>query len=125
MKNVAMSRSKILGDFELYVMLAVARLGEGAYGGALRREIESRTERSVAIGALYSTLDRLGDKGLLAFRTEEPEADRKSRRPGRARKYCNLTPAGEAALRYSTEMLRRMMDGVRVGGEALVDGSGG
>lgn len=111
---------RTLGEFELYVMLAVARFGDDAYGGALRREIETRTERSVAIGALYSTLDRLGDKGYLDFRTEAPEAGR----PGRARKYCQLTTAGEEALRYSTEMLRRMMDGVRVGGEPLLDGSG-
>ena len=112
-----MSRKKILGDFELYVMLPIARLGDGAYGGALRREIEPRTERSVAIGALYSTLDRLGDKGFLEFREEKPD----SGRPGRARKYCQLKPAGEEALRYSTEMLQRMMDGVRVGGELLLD----
>lgn len=111
--------TRTLGEFELYVMLAVARLGEGAYGGALRREIESRTDRSVAIGALYSTLDRLGDKSLLEFRQEEPDAGR----PGRARKFCWMTPAGEEALRHSTEMLRRMMDGVQVGGELLLDGS--
>jgi DNA-binding PadR family transcriptional regulator len=111
------SDKKTLGDFELYVMLAVARLGDGAYGGALRREIESRTERSVAIGALYATLDRLGDKGLLDFRIEEPD----SSRPGRARKYCRLTAAGEETLRYSTEMLQKMMDGVRVGGLPLVN----
>ncbi|MDA8017842.1 MAG: PadR family transcriptional regulator [Thermoanaerobaculia bacterium] len=111
-----MKAKKILGDFELYVMLAVARLGDDAYGGALRREIESRTERSVAIGALYSTLDRLGDKGYLSFRVEGPE----SGRPGRARKYCRLTPAGAEALRHSSEMLRRMMEGVQVGGEPLL-----
>ncbi len=106
-----------LGEFELVIMLAVARLGDGAYGGALRREIEERTSRSVAIGALYATLDRLGDKELLHFRVEGPEAGR----PGRARRYCLLTPAGEEALRRSANMLRRMMDGVQVGGVPLID----
>ncbi|MEM7349814.1 MAG: helix-turn-helix transcriptional regulator [Acidobacteriota bacterium] len=110
-----------LGEFELYVMLAVARLGDDAYGGALRREIEERTSRSVAIGALYATLDRLGDKNLLRFRVEEPGAGR----PGRARRYCHLTPAGEEALQLSADMLRRMMDGVEVRGVPLVDGSAG
>jgi DNA-binding PadR family transcriptional regulator len=104
-----------LGDFELFVMLAVAHLGDSAYGGALRREIEGRTDRNVAIGALYATLDRLGDKGLLAFRVEEPGAGR----PGRARKYCRLTPAGEASLRHTVEQLQRMMDGVRIAGVAV------
>ncbi len=88
-------------------MLAIARLGKDAYGGAIRREIEERTGREVAIGALYATLDRLADKGLLDFRVE----DAGPARPGRLRKYCVLTAAGEEALRHSTEMLRRMMDG--------------
>ena len=117
-----MSREKRnLGELELYVMLAVARLGDGAYGGALRREIEERTSRSVAIGALYATLDRLGDKKLLRFRVEEPGAGR----PGRARRYCRLTPAGEEALCRSADMLQRMMDGVKVSGVPLIDATAG
>lgn len=117
-----MSRKKgHLGEFELIVMLAVARLGDGAYGGALRREIEERTSRSVAIGALYATLDRLGDKKLLRFRVEEPG----SGRPGRARRYCLLTPAGEEALRRSADMLQRMMEGVEIGSVPLLNPTSG
>jgi DNA-binding PadR family transcriptional regulator len=99
---------KFLAEFELYVMLAVARLGEEAYGVSIRREIEDRTGRPVSVGALYATLARLGDKGLMGFEVSEP-------RPvpgGRARKYCRLTSAGRAALEHSTAMLSRMMDGV-------------
>ena len=33
---------------------------------------------------------------------------------GRARKYCSLTPEGQEALSHSTQMLRRMMDGVAI-----------
>lgn len=99
---------KFLAEFELYVMLAILRLDADAYGGAVRREIEERTGRSVAIGALYATLDRLEAKGLLEF--EIPERQPGER--GRPRKYCRLTPAGEAALDHSTTMLRRMMDGL-------------
>ncbi|GMV03779.1 MAG: hypothetical protein AMXMBFR53_00610 [Gemmatimonadota bacterium] len=101
-----------LAEFELYVMLAVARLGEKAYGVTIRREIEARTGRPVSVGALYSTLARLGDKGLLAFEVSDP-------RPvpgGRARKYCRLTPRGEEALAHSTAMLTKMMEGVRLAG---------
>jgi DNA-binding PadR family transcriptional regulator len=97
-----------LAEFELYVMLAVARLGEEAYGVSIRREIEGRTGRPVSVGALYATLARLGDKGLMEFEVSEP-------RPvpgGRARKYCRLTAEGRAALEHSTAMLSRMMDGV-------------
>lgn len=100
--------STFLAEFELYVMLAVARLGEKAYGVSIRREIEDRTGRPVSVGALYATLARLGDKGLMTFEISEP-------RPvpgGRARKYCRLTAQGRAALEHSTSMLARMMDGV-------------
>ena len=64
-----------LAEFELYVTLAIARLGDGAYGGAIRDEIESRTGRPVSIGALYTTLARL----------EETTPDPVSRRGFRAR----------------------------------------
>jgi DNA-binding PadR family transcriptional regulator len=100
--------SKFLAEFELYVMLAVARLGDEDYGVTVRREIEGRTGRPVSVGALYATLARLGDKGMVAFEVSDP-------RPvpgGRARKYCRLTPEGRQALEHSTSMLSRMMDGV-------------
>lgn len=105
--------SRFLAEFELYVMLAVARLGEEAYGVSIRREIEGRTGRPVSVGALYATLARLGDKDLMKFEVSEP-------RPvpgGRARKYCRLTPQGRAALEHSTSMLARMMDGVNLAEE--------
>lgn len=57
-----MSRGKYLGEFEQLVLLAVARLDEGAYGMSIRREIEARSGRHVAIGAVYATLERLLDK---------------------------------------------------------------
>lgn len=97
-----------LAEFELYVMLAVARLGDDAYGVAIREEIEEQTGRSVSVGALYATLGRLGDKGLLRFQVSDP-------RPvqgGRSRKYCRLTPEGEEALGHSASMLSRMMEGL-------------
>jgi DNA-binding PadR family transcriptional regulator len=99
---------KFLAEFEMYVMLAVARLQDDAYGAALRDEIEERTQRPVSIGALYATLHRLEDKGLIESRKAEPEAGHR----GRPRKYCRLTAAGWEALSHSTLMLRRMMNGV-------------
>jgi PadR family transcriptional regulator PadR len=97
-----------LAEFELYVMLAVARLGGDAYGARVRQEIESRTGRPVSIGALYTSLARLEAKGLLALKTTEAVPGQR----GPARRYCRLTTRGTRALRHSTEMLTRMMDGV-------------
>lgn len=99
-----------LAEFELYVMLAVARLGADAYGAKVRQEIETRTGRPVSIGALYTTLARLEDKGLLALRTSKPQPGQR----GRARRYCRLTPRGQESLRHSTTMLGRMMAGLRL-----------
>lgn len=104
--------SRFLAEFEMYVMLAIARLGEDAYGAALRDEIEERAGRPVSIGALYATLHRLEDKGLVRSREAEPEPGQR----GRPRKYCHLTAEGRDALRHSTAMLQRMMDGVSLAG---------
>ncbi len=99
---------KFLAEFELYVMMAIARLGDEAYGATVRREIESRTGRPVSIGGLYATLGRLGDKGLLGFDEIDPQPGQR----GSARKYCRLTPQGQEAMDHSMVMLRRMMDGL-------------
>jgi DNA-binding PadR family transcriptional regulator len=101
---------RFLAEFELYVMLAIAQLGDDAYGAAVRQEIENRTQRPISIGALYATLARLEAKGLIAVRTAPSEPGRR----GRARRYCRLTSAGSAATRHSAVMLTRMMSGLRL-----------
>ena len=103
-----MPKGDFVGEFELYVMLAVAHQGPEAYGVTIRREIEARTGRTIAIGAVYATLARLEDKGLVEFRISDPEPVQ----GGRAKKYYSLTRAGARALRYSTAMLARMIDGL-------------
>lgn len=107
-----MPGGRFLAEFELYVMLAIARLGDGAYGAAIRRAIHGTTGRPVSIGAVYATVSRLEEKGLLAHDISEP-------RPvpgGRARKVYGFTPEGEAALTHSANMIRRMVDGVELDG---------
>ena len=101
---------RFLAEFELYIMLAIAQLGDNAYGAAVRQEIEARTKRPVSIGALYATLARLEAKSLITVRTASPEPGRR----GRARRYCRLTAQGTAATRHSAVMLTRMMSGLRL-----------
>jgi PadR family transcriptional regulator PadR len=103
-----MAKGDFVGEFELYVLLALAHLGDDAYGVPIRRAIEERTGRDIVIGAVYATLARLEDKGLVRFRLSEPQPVQ----GGRARKYFSLTPAGERALRHSTAMLTKMMAGL-------------
>ena len=104
-----MPKGEFLGEFELYVMLALAQLGPDGYGVTIRQEIERRTGRDVAIGAVYATLSRLEDKGCVRHELSAPLPVQ----GGRARKYFTLTAAGERALGHSTSMLARMMHGWR------------
>jgi PadR family transcriptional regulator len=102
-----MPRSDHLSDFELYVMLAVAALDDGAYGVTIATRINDRTGRDVSIGAVYATLGRLTDKGYVSVRVSDPEPVR----GGRARKLVSLTPAGMRALRQTTDELARLLEG--------------
>lgn len=97
-----------LGEFEQLVLFALLDLGEGAYGVAVRRAIEERTGRSVSSGALYTTLQRLENRGLVASRLAAPTPGR----GGRPRKHCELTPAGVETLHRSYQNLRRMSEGL-------------
>lgn len=66
----------MLGEFEYLMLTAAARLGEDAYGVAIRQEIEDATRRRCSIGALYTTLDRLEAKGFIKTRMGNPTPQR-------------------------------------------------
>ena len=104
-----MSKGDFLGEFEQLVMLALLRLGDQAYGMTIRREIEERARRSVAIGAVYATLDRLQSKGYVRSEVAEPTAER----GGRAKRYFRLEANGERVLRETMEAMQRMTKGLR------------
>lgn len=104
-----MPKGAFVGEFEVVVLLAIAHLGDEAYGLSIRREIESRTGRDPALGAIYATVGRLTDKGLVISRKSSPLPVR----GGRSRNCLRLTPRGEQALRATTDMLSRMLDGWR------------
>ena len=101
-------RAKYLGEFEQAILLAVVRLGEGAYGRAIRHELENRIGRRVSHGAAYVTLDRMQAKGLL----ESWLADPADGRGGRRKRYFRVTEIGVKALRESRQALMNLWDGV-------------
>jgi len=107
-------KGEYLAEFEIFVMLAIVRLGDGAYGITIRKEIEGRAGRAVSIGAVYATLGRLEEKRMVEFRVSDPEPVQ----GGRSRKLVSLTATGRAALELSTAMLRRMMQGTPLAQEA-------
>jgi DNA-binding PadR family transcriptional regulator len=100
-----------LGEFEQLVLLAIVHLGEEAYGVTIRREIEARTTRSVAVGALYTALDRLERRGFVRSMTSDPTPQR----GGRSKRYFTMRPAGAAALERSRETMARMWAGIKPG----------
>jgi PadR family transcriptional regulator, regulatory protein PadR len=97
-----------LGDFELLVLLAVLRMEGDAYGSTILKELQDRSGRSVARGALYVTLERLEAKGYVSSRTGDPTPAR----GGRPRRYYTVRAAGLSLLRQSLDALHRMSEGL-------------
>ena len=93
-----------LGEFERTVLMALVRLQSNAYGIPIRAEISKRLGRDVNIGAVYTTLDRLHEKGLVSSRWGGPTRQR----GGRAKRYFEITAPGEQALRESLLAVSRM-----------------
>lgn len=106
-----MAKGDYLGEFELYLLAALAHLGERAYGVTIRAEIEQRSGRVASLGAVYTTLERLADKSYVTFWISAPEAVP----GGRARKHVQLTASGHRALRTAVHALRAMVGGLRLG----------
>jgi PadR family transcriptional regulator, regulatory protein PadR len=106
-----MGRSDALGEFEQVVLLAIVHLKRNAYGVTIRREIEARTGRTVAVGALYTALDRLERKGYVRSVATEPTPQR----GGRSKRQVTILSAGTTALERSRETMQRMWAGLRPG----------
>jgi len=99
-----MSADTSLGAFEEQVMLAVLHARDDAYGMNVRRELETRTDRDVAIGAVYATLDRLEQKGLITSTRVAGE--------GGSRRVFSVTAAGTRALFETRAMRDRLWQGL-------------
>jgi PadR family transcriptional regulator len=97
-----------LGDLEQLVLLALIQLGDGAYGAAVQREIDSRTSRAVTLGAVYSTLARLEAKGFVTARIGDPTPVR----GGRRKKVYAVEPAGRDAMLEALSALRALSRGI-------------
>lgn len=107
-KMVPMPRSR-LGTLELAALLAVVRLADDAYGLAVRQDLAERTGRELSVGAVYTTLQRLEDKGLLRSRASAPLPVR----GGRSRRHYTLTGAGARAIRDAERHAESIWAGVR------------
>lgn len=86
-----------IGEFEELTLRAILRLKDDAYGASIRELLENETGRSVTVGALYTTLNRLEQKGFISYQTGEaiPERD------GRPKRYCRIKDVGKQALLFA------------------------
>ena len=97
-----------LGEFEQLVLLAILRLGDGAYGVPIVDEIEARTGRAVSRPAVYIALRRLSAKKLVRSTLGEPTREQ----GGRAKRYYRVEQAGLDRLADSRRDLLNMWDGI-------------
>ena len=100
--------ASVLGEFEQLVLLALLRLGNGAYGASIRREIRDRTKRDVPIGSVYVTLARLERKEMVVSYVGLPSKER----GGRRRKHYLMNEPGQRALGRSYRALKAMAVGI-------------
>jgi|SRR5580692_8513694 PadR family transcriptional regulator PadR len=98
----------MLGEFEYLLLTTAARLGEDAYGAAMRQDIEEATGRRCSIGALYTTLDRLETKGFLKTWMGDPTPQR----GGRPKRMVRVTPKGVHAATEFYAAVTRVTRGV-------------
>jgi PadR family transcriptional regulator PadR len=97
-----------LGELEQLILLALARLGDDAYGVTVRREIATRAKRDLAFGSVYTTLTRLEEKGLVVSHIGDPTPER----GGRRKKHFVISAAGRRALQRSLRAIRTMARGI-------------
>ncbi|MCB0838396.1 MAG: helix-turn-helix transcriptional regulator [Bacteroidetes bacterium] len=97
-----------LGEFEEVVLLTVGVLYDEAYGVSIKKEIETRLERKVSVGALQTALKRLESKDYLSSR----EGDSTKERAGRPKKFYTLTAAGKEALVFTRETRNSLWEAI-------------
>jgi DNA-binding PadR family transcriptional regulator len=105
-----MSHAHNLGEFEQIVLLSILRLGETAYGVRVRAEITAHTGRGVTPGALYTTLERLEDKGLVTSRLGDPTPER----GGRAKRFYKVSASGLKAVKRAQSGYQSLLGGLEL-----------
>jgi DNA-binding PadR family transcriptional regulator len=101
-----------LGEFEQVVLMAILRLGEAAYGVSIRQEITACTQREPSPGALYTTLDRLEERGFVTSRFGDPTPQR----GGRAKRFFQVTPQGIASIARVQRDYQKLLRGIQLAG---------
>src|SRR5215471_20845107 len=90
--------SESVGQFEQIILTVILSLRDEAYGVTIHEKAaELAKPKKISPGAVYATLDRLEDKGLISSRLSDPTPER----GGRSKRYYRLEALGERALQES------------------------
>ena len=108
MKHIQDYYAPLLGEFEQVVLLSLLRLGNGAWGAAIRRDIQERTGRELPVSVVYVTLQRMEQKGWVKSYIGDPTGER----GGRRRRHYLMDTPGEHALGRSYRALKKMTEGL-------------
>lgn len=104
-----MAKPDSLGQFEQLVLTAILARQEDAYGVSIHSKVQQlAAPKPVSLGAVYVTLDRLEDKGLVSSWLTDPTPER----GGRAKRCYRLEALGERALEESAVTAKRMWDDI-------------
>jgi DNA-binding PadR family transcriptional regulator len=93
-------------EFEELVLLGVLITAPDAYGPTIQEALLEEAGRDVSLGAIYTALARLADKGLVTSEMGDPTPVR----GGRRKRHYELTPAGLERVRETRRIRNRMWD---------------
>jgi PadR family transcriptional regulator, regulatory protein PadR len=110
-----------VGQFEQLILTAVLSLRDKAYGVSIHEKaLELASPKSISLGAVYVTLDRLEDKGFVSSWLSDPTPER----GGRSKRYYRLEALGERALEESAATAKRIWETVAEQWGDFVEGVG-
>jgi DNA-binding PadR family transcriptional regulator len=89
-----MPKRDSVGELERLIMLAVLHCRDDAYGYTVQRQLATKIDRMVTLGAIYTTLERLEKKGYVWSQLAEASAAR----GGRPKRLFHVTAPGVRAL---------------------------
>ncbi len=112
-----MAKGDNLGEFEQLILAALLMLGDNAYGMTIHERVEKLAAgvRAVSLGSVYTTLDRLEQKGYVKSWFSDPTPER----GGRSKRFFEITGSGERALNAGLKVARNVLTGLQgIGGIA-------
>lgn len=97
-----------LGELQELILMTVLLLKEDAYGNEIQRELESRLQERLSVGAIQTALKRMEEKGLLTSAWGEATPVR----GGKRRRYYTATPYAKKVLDQIREIRSDMWQSI-------------